>query len=560
MLAGSQVDFTPVLVACYTPITKPRSAMKYPFLLIACWILLIIFVNPFGNFPLNDDWQYAYPVMQLMEEGHFRMQGQFAPNILLQVVWGYLSCTIGGGFDFTYLRFGVLLLGLGCGLLLYQWLKEEGISTSTSGGVSLVLLCSPLFFSLSFTFMTDVPFLFLCLLSLRYFSRYVQQGQLSSLAWASLGAVAAYTIRQPGILFLLGFAAFVLLDQRTKEDRWVIAAFLLSLGGLAYIGMEKGLKPALQITDNYVPVANLYFTEVFSKPITVLNTWAARFLKSFIYLGIFTLPLVPFLLPAFRAKGLFKQRTLLVIIGGNIMLFGLTLMANKTFPFGGNVWFNWGLGPELLKDVYTLGLENTPRVHRFWLYLLQGLGQWHITCILLLLWHTWPERSTRQRAFVIWLILMNGLYLGVISIFSYFDRFTLLCLVSCLYIVSPWLTLAEGNWRWLGALPFVMMFMFSTLATKDYLNWNRARASAYQWLTDKGVGIQEMDAGYEYNGWYNYHRESIQAEGRSFWWVTGENYLISFGPVKAYRTIQTFSYYRWLWWEKDQIFVLQREK
>lgn len=523
-------------------------------------MLLVILVNPLGNFPLNDDWQYAYPVKQLIEAGRFEMQGQFAPNILLQVLWGYLSCILLGAFDFTFLRFGVLLLGLGCGLLVYQWLKEEGIPSSKSGGVSLVLLGSPLFFSLSFTFMTDVPFLFLCLLSLRYFSRYVHQGQLSRLGMASLAAVAAYTIRQPGILFLLGFAAYVIWDQRRRQDRWIIAGLLLGIGALAYLGMEKGLKPALEITDNYVPVANIYFTEVFSQPLTVLNTWAARFLKTFIYLGVFTLPLVPFLLPKYLEKGLFSKRSLVVIVGGNIILFGLTLMANKTFPFGGNVWFNWGLGPELLKDVYTLGLENTPSVHSFWLYLLQLLGQWQITCMLLLLWRTWSERSASQQALVIWLILMNGLYLGVISIFSYFDRFTLLCWVTCLYIIAPWLALPQGKQRWLSALPFILMLLFSTLATKDYLNWNRARASAYNWLNETGIDITQIDAGYEYNGWYNYHREPLQVEDRSFWWVTEEDYLISFGPVEGYRAIQTFPYYRWLWWKKDQILVLQREK
>lgn len=534
--------------------------MKYPILLIGCWLVLVALVNPMGNFPLNDDWQYAYPVKQWIEEGRFEMQGQFAPNILLQVVWGYLSCSLFGAFDFTYLRFGVLLLGLGCGLLLYRWLRDAGITKGKSFGVSLVLLGSPLFFSLSFTFMTDVPFLFLCLLCLRYFRLYVDEGELSKLGWASLAAVAAYAIRQPGILFLLGFAVFVLLDSRKRKDRWIIAGLLLGMGGIAYIGMEKWLKPALQITDHYLPVANIYFTEVFSKPLTVLYTWTARFLKTFIYLGIGTLPLVPFLWPTYKAKGLLTKRSLLAILGGNAVLFGLTLLANKTFPFGGNVWFNWGLGPELLKDVYTLGLENTPRIHSFWLYLLQFLGQWQISCILLLLWLTWSERSPRDQAFILWLILMNGLYLGVISIFSYFDRFTLLCLVSCLYILSPWISLPETRWHWLNTLPFILLLYFSTLATKDYLNWNRARALAYHWLTENDIGIEQLDAGYEYNGWYNYHREPWQAEGRSFWWVTAEDYLISFGPVEGYRPVQVFPYYRFLWWKKDQILVLQKEK
>ncbi len=534
--------------------------MKYPLLLIAFWLLLIVLVNPIGDFPLNDDWQYAYPVQQMVEEGQFEMQGQFAPNILLQVVWGYLSCQIFGGFDFTYLRFGVLLLGLGCGLLLFHWLQKDGIAQEKSFGLSLVLMSSPLFFSLSYTFMTDVPFLFLCVLCLFFFSRYIEEGRLASLGVASLVAVGAFTIRQPGILFLLGFAVFMMVDQRRKKDRWLIASLLIASGGFAYLGMEKWLKPLLGITDNYVPVANIYFTEIFSQPLIVLNTWASRFLKTFIYIGVFTLPLFPFLWYKLQQAGLFKRYTLFITLSINIVLFGLTLLAGKTFPFGGNVWFNWGLGPELLKDVYTLSLENTPRIADGWLYALQILGQLQISAILLLLWRTWQERSLSNQRFVIWLILMNGLYLGVISIFSYFDRFTLLCLASCLYLLSPWLSFPKERLRWMAVLPYGLFLLFSLSATKDYLNWNRARAAAYAWLHQEGIGIEQVDAGYEYNGWYNYHRHPVQAEGRSFWWVTDEDYLITFGPVQGYRSIQEFPYYRYLWWKKDQIWVLQKEK
>ncbi|NRB46359.1 MAG: glycosyltransferase family 39 protein [Saprospiraceae bacterium] len=534
--------------------------MKYPLLLTALWLVLIILVNPIGDFPLNDDWQYAYPVQQMVEEGEFEMQGQFAPNILLQVVWGYLSCQVLGGFDFTHLRFGVLLLGLGCGLLLFHWLEKDGVEKGKSFGLSLVLVSSPLFFSLSYTFMTDVPFLLLCLLSLFSFSRYIEEDRLSSLGVAGLVAVGAYTIRQPGILFLLGFAVFVIVDQRRRKDRWLIASLLIATGALAYLGMEKWLKPILVITDNYVPVADIYFTEVFSKPLVVLNTWASRFLKTFIYIGVFTLPLAPFLWGKLRATGVLKKASLSIIILINLSLFGLTYLAGKTFPFGGNVWFNWGLGPELLKDVYTLELPNTHQIHSIWLYLLQILGQLQVSFILVLLWKTWYERSQSQRAFIIWLILMNGLYLGVISIFSYFDRFTLLCLVSCLYIIAPYLAFPKHHLRWAAMLPIVVLMYFSTVATKDYLSWNRARAEAYAWLDQEGIGIEQMDAGYEYNGWYNYHRNPIQTAGRSFWWVTEDDYLITFGPVQGYRSIQVFPYYRYLWWKKDQIWVLQREK
>ena len=114
-------------------------------------------------------------------------------------------------------------------------------------------------------------------------------------------------------------------------------------------------------------------------------------------------------------------------------------------------------------------------------------------------------------------------------------------------------TIKKISWKW---LPLAAMCLFSIAATRDYLSWNRARQSAFEYLTSQGVGIKNIDAGYEYNGFYNYQPDREEVEGRSFWWVNDDTWMVSFGPVPGYETVKSYPYQRWLFFKKDEILVL----
>ena len=72
--------------------TTPSVAVDAACLiaLTALWILTALLVNPLGDFPLNDDWAYAWSVRQLLERGEFLISDWAAANLLTQVMWGAL--------------------------------------------------------------------------------------------------------------------------------------------------------------------------------------------------------------------------------------------------------------------------------------------------------------------------------------------------------------------------------------------------------------------------------------------------------------------------------------
>ncbi|MCI5082860.1 MAG: hypothetical protein MRY78_14275, partial [Saprospiraceae bacterium] len=123
------------------------------------WLLSIFVISPIGNFPLNDDWAYAHSVFQLVEHGRFVLDDWPAMTLLTHILWGSLWCTI-FGFSFTVLRIAVLFQAWLGAYIFYRILLDQlQWSRSSASLGAAVLLFHPMYYLLSFSFMTDVPFL-----------------------------------------------------------------------------------------------------------------------------------------------------------------------------------------------------------------------------------------------------------------------------------------------------------------------------------------------------------------------------------------------------------------
>ena len=133
------------------------SQFLWPILLGLIWICMVALTNPVGDFPLNDDWAYGYSVRRLLEQGQLRFSDWTGPNLFGQVLWGLLFC-LPFGFSFTALRLSTAVLGLVGVLATYGILRELKTSREIAAIAALILACSPIYFVLSLTFMTDVPF------------------------------------------------------------------------------------------------------------------------------------------------------------------------------------------------------------------------------------------------------------------------------------------------------------------------------------------------------------------------------------------------------------------
>src|SRR5712692_3184073 len=58
---------------------------------VSCvWLLMVLLVNPAGEFPLNDDWSYSRAVQSLVEHGRLELTGFTSMPLIAQVLWGAL--------------------------------------------------------------------------------------------------------------------------------------------------------------------------------------------------------------------------------------------------------------------------------------------------------------------------------------------------------------------------------------------------------------------------------------------------------------------------------------
>ncbi|HJR50152.1 MAG TPA: glycosyltransferase family 39 protein, partial [Gemmatimonadales bacterium] len=162
----------------------------------------LVALRPLQNAPFVDDWTYAWAVEHLLQTGELRILDWSVSLNAAQVLWGALFC-IPFGFSFTALRLSTWVLSL-LGLLgLYALLCELGASRrDTLLGVALVGFY-PVYFILSFSFMTDIPFVAMVIWFFAALVRSVERDSAGALAAAVLFACLAVAIRPVGV-FLSG--------------------------------------------------------------------------------------------------------------------------------------------------------------------------------------------------------------------------------------------------------------------------------------------------------------------------------------------------------------------
>ena len=153
----------------------------------SCAALPAVILGPFQNTPFIDDWTYAWSVEWLLHHGEVKVLEWSSQLNVVQVLWGALFC-LPFGFSFIALRVSTWVLAVSCLCGLYLLLRELGSERRTALLGTATLGVNPIFFMLSFTFMTDVPF-------------------LTFMVWASFATVRAVYV---------------------KHDAWLLASVLFS--------------------------------------------------------------------------------------------------------------------------------------------------------------------------------------------------------------------------------------------------------------------------------------------------------------------------------------------
>lgn len=257
-------------------------------------------LRPFGDFPLNDEWAYAYSVGIFLETGGLRICEAATPNVTIQAVWGSLFRRLlgPGYFPLRVSTFASAWLGAAA----FYWIclrrhRAPDIGSgfdaerapSAAGWLLLLLLFNPLWFVLSVSFMTDVPALALSLAALFLSWRGLAR-EPTDLRWVAAGSAftaAAYAIRQTAVLVPLGVTLWLFFRRRRD---WGALLCLWTFPLAVVLAHQIWFRRVHGLTLGHA----LYLRELAracGDPASVLLRLVKRLCAATVYCGLFALPL-----------------------------------------------------------------------------------------------------------------------------------------------------------------------------------------------------------------------------------------------------------------------------
>ena len=145
-------------------------------------------------------------------------------------------------------------------------------------------------------------------------------------------------------------------------------------------------------------------------------------------------------------------------------------------------------------------------------------------------------------SFVYWLIL---LYIILFLIIAIFDRYLLMVLPLLLIYISQALR-DYGYSKFIFLTVLLIMMAYGGIGTYDYLSWQRTRWTMGKELIAQGVARQDIEGGYEWNGWYLYNHPELEKDFNpelGVYLKAGspgfkKPYVISFSALPGYQVIE----------------------
>jgi 4-amino-4-deoxy-L-arabinose transferase-like glycosyltransferase len=534
--------------------------------LIAVWLLIVGFVNPVGNFMVNDDWAFMRAFETFKTEGRMASTGwgpQHAgggPSLIAQLVWA-LPFSFIAGTSPTVLRISVLTIAvLGLIALMSLLARLSGRPWISLFGAVTVML-NPLFLSQSFTFMTDVPFVSFMVLSLLCLFAGMERRSTGLIAVGLLMSLCAVLTRQAGLVLPAAFAAAAVISpwgRTVGRLRMVLLAIGLCVIPWLSYELFLALSGSTPVTEHQV-IHKIFLDPVSKGFLGYLGTLVERFGVAVAYTCFFVSPVL--LLVYDRTTPPAGIRYLLRI---SLILFCLlevlllTRVIHLPVAFYQNVIFDFGIGPVLLKDTYIL------RLARMWTMpppVFYALAYWAFLSVLMMVGllvdyarvsSTEQERTDEKArsCFAAFCLIAIWLYLSAILFTGFHDRYLIpLIVLSIIFLLARPAALSSSDIPKRRFLPSVALLIiigsFSLLGVRDFMSMKRALVEAHNYLIHEvGANPCNVDGGFEFNGNFCYRKDFRAKDGLSWWWVDREDYLTTLGPLDGYEVVRVFPFRR----------------
>jgi hypothetical protein len=531
---------------------RERNWLEAAAVLLA-WGVAIAVIRPRGDFPLNDDWDFAIATWNFARTGHFQFTEFTAVSLRAQVLWG-AAWTRLYGQSFEVLRASTLTLAAATILVVHRTLLRSELPRFGRVVAILAFAFHPVFVWAACTYMTEVPFLFASAVSFYCFVRGFHEERVGWVAAGCAGAVVSWFVRQTGVAILLAPLAVALWRRRWREAA-VIGSTLLVFVALLLFEREWLAGSVIEFANHF----KMWRESSFRLPeqISIFYHYTVFNIQS---AALFLLPLTAALVPGR------KSLREIVCLAGVVVLLLIRVQSliNMGHPLpyfsspyccdilAGNTLVDFGLGPTTLTDVWMLGYAypfHLTRAGRLVLSYGSVLAGAFLIC-------GFAKTALRN---TVTLLAAGGAIFGTLALFGsglYFDRYALDSAWTMVFVLAVAIDWSRLSARIVAAAVLLIISLFSILSVQEYFAWNRARWAAFHQLRAAGIPVDQIDAGSEPFNYYEIAHVT-QRRRRQLLLFRQRPYFVAFRPLPEYEVIARRPFTGWFGWHRGAIYTLR---
>lgn len=557
-----------------------------PALLAAFFVVAVLLVPPRGEFPIADDWDYFATVGDLLHYGEIRLSDWPAMTLVGQIQWGGLFAKL-FGLSYMTLRLSVLGLAFLGALALYYWARAIKRSRIESLFLGLLYSTNPLVFSLSYSFMTDVPGASLMLLCLLVQAHCARLGGASLYLVAGITAGAGYLIRQtaalPALILAASLVPLALRNRARAYDLLALTAPLSVVVAWHRFWLDHVHGRPYQSAIERLPLFQIL---VVLEYWDVLRAIVEQTIVQSLVVCVYLTPLLVCLAGSRPGKWLWRSSkvrfavvAVFVVMPALMCLMGI---ARFRLPPTYTQYVNGSyLGFESLRGFVTLRPlpihVGSFSVDVFSMSLtLIGLSSLSLAAGLLLI-ELRSRLSSRRRGERCPFPFSPGVQAGLCCLAlmgllvvqrSPLDRYLIPVIpVLAMFLLS---LMPRGQGLLRSPLSWILLIIFAVFSvsgTQDYFVRGRARLRAVNYLLQSGVKPQDINAGFEHAGLYFFsphYRQQVRvrpyllglpeakrwarlkAEDPSLIWRRPRDYELRYEPVAGFEPLAGFPYRSWI--------------
>lgn len=528
--------------------------------LVVAWVAAVWFVNPIGEFPVNDDWSFRLTLERLLNEGRLGTTGwgpdtarSGGPSLIAHLLWALLFVKA-FGLSFLTLRASVLCLGVLGVVSVHALLRRSTDDRALALWGALAVAANPLYFSQSFTFMSDVSFTAILCIALRLLVEGIDGNKVGLFLLGQVASLAAILTRQLGLALPIALLVSSLAHPTVRAfgTRRIFFSTILMVV-LPWIGFELALWKLGSTPVTQHAVTHRLFERVSGEPWRALtDLLGVLFHHGLFYLSVLLAPITLLTVPGpFGGRTMRRVLVALTALCAALILATATGLLHIPVLLHRNVITAWGIGPVVLKDVISLHIPRFDEIPQpLWCLCLYVA----VTSAILLIAGLWPNlrglvrRRLHANVACSLSTLAFVLYMAVITLSDYQDRYLIpACALLVLALLAGRRSLPPRGTRMPALSCLVALGALALLGTRDFMELKRAQLRAHHYLQDElGVSTCDTDSGFEWNGYHCYRPDFAPATGRSTWWVSDERFVLSLGELPGFRVLRTYPFQRLL--------------